>query len=187
MYLVAAANGHVHVLQRLRELECPWDSAPTCRGAASKGHVHVLQCAKQQDAVLIEDTMLQAAALQCRVGTLMTKAMCYVQDYLVESCSFVNVCAIGMQNLLILVTNLGKALHNPVMLVTNLDTILCSSSRLLHGCTTHCNCKTSTKHIKTSNMGSAYHDADKWCIYMWKLMSTCCSRFAGMYSKTALQ
>jgi hypothetical protein len=62
VYLAAAKLCRVHVLQRLRELECPWEGARVCKVAAASGHVHVLQWAKQHDAVFTEDTMVCAAA-----------------------------------------------------------------------------------------------------------------------------
>jgi Ankyrin repeats (many copies) len=62
VYLAAAAFGHVHVLQRLRELECAWDSAKLCTLAAMDGLLNVLQWAKQQGAVFTEDTVMLAAA-----------------------------------------------------------------------------------------------------------------------------
>jgi hypothetical protein len=51
----------VHVLQRLRELECAWDSAQLCTLAASRGLLEVLQWLKQQGAAFTEQTLLCAA------------------------------------------------------------------------------------------------------------------------------
>jgi hypothetical protein len=54
-------SGHVHVLQRLRELQCAWDSVEVCSLAAVDGLVPVLQWAKQHGAVFTEITMIHAA------------------------------------------------------------------------------------------------------------------------------
>jgi hypothetical protein len=62
VYLAAAMSGHVHILQRLRELQWPCDSAALRKLAAERGHLHVLQWAKQHGAVFTGVTMLQAAA-----------------------------------------------------------------------------------------------------------------------------
>jgi hypothetical protein len=61
VYLHAAVYSHVHVLQRLRELDCAWDSEQLCSVAAQQGLLQVLQWAKQQGAVFTERNMIQAA------------------------------------------------------------------------------------------------------------------------------
>jgi hypothetical protein len=61
VYMCAASNSHVHVLQRLLELQWPCNRAPLCKLAAERGLLQVLQWAKQQGAAFTEDTMVHAA------------------------------------------------------------------------------------------------------------------------------